>query len=92
VDTTLPTLRASASGGRIKTKTQTSYLLTPNADASGIVKVEYSTASSAPALNAKSVASKTVAYASPLVFKTTSTIKWIRLQDGAGNWSRWYQG
>ena len=21
---------------------------------------------------------------------TTSTIKWIRLQDGAGNWSRWF--
>ena len=87
---TAPLLQFSAAGGRVKTKTQTRYLLTPKTDASGIVKVEYSTASRSPLLNAKNVSSKTVAYASPVVFKTSSTIKWIRIQDGAGNWSRWY--
>jgi len=92
VDTTIPSLSASASGGKIKTKTQTTYYLSVNSDVTGISKVEYTTASRAPAMNAKNVASKTVPYSSTVVFQTSSRITWIRIQDGAGNWSRWYIG
>jgi len=92
VDTTPPILNYSARGGKIKTSTSTSYQLIVSPDPSGIVAVEYSTAIAAPSLIAKNVAAQTIPYAEPTVFTTTATIRWIRLQDGAGNWSRWFIG
>jgi hypothetical protein len=38
------------------------------------------------------VTARTVQFTNPVVFRTSSTIKAIRIQDGAGNWSRWYIG
>ena len=91
VDTTPPTLSTeNAVAGKTKTTTQTTYNLSVNSDVTGIAKVEYSTATKAPAINASSVAARTVLYATPVVFVTGSKITWIRIQDGAGNWSQWY--
>jgi hypothetical protein len=92
VDTTPPILNYSARGGKIKTSTSTSYQLIVSPDPSGIAAVEYSTASAAPSLIAKNIAAQTIPYAEPTVFTTKATIRWIRLQDGAGNWSRWFIG
>ena len=90
VDTTPPILAYSARGGKIKTNTSTSYQLIVSPDPSGISAVEYSTTIAAPSLVAKNVASQTIPFAEPTVFTTTAAIRWIRLQDGAGNWSRWF--
>ena len=92
VDTTPLSLSRSAAGSRIKSKSQTSYLLAVRSDASGPAKAEYTTSSKAPSLNAKNVATRTVSFTSPVNFKTASTIRWLRLQDRAGNWSAWFIG
>ena len=92
VDTTGPKLQSLPGTSKVKTKTQTSYVLKPAADPSGFAKAEYSTATASPSASAKSVTSRTVTYAATVVFKTSSTIKWVRVQDGAGNWSAWYRG
>lgn len=89
VDVTAPAITTSPLGSKKKTRTQTTYTLTTGTDPSGIVKAEYST-TSRPSPTAKPVTARSVKFANPLVFKTSSTIKWIRIQDGAGNWSRWY--
>ena len=89
VDSTPPVITTSPLGSRSKTKTATTYQLTTALDPSGIVKAEYTTLGR-PSSTAKPVASKTIPFANPLVFTTSASIKWIRIQDGAGNWSRWY--
>ena len=57
---------------------------------SGIGRAEYSTLVKAPALIAVSVPENTVNYASPDIFKTVAAIRWLRVQDKAGNLSSWY--
>jgi hypothetical protein len=90
VDTVRPTLAYNPVDSKAKTKTQTIYNLTLNDDASGIGRAEYSISVKAPALTAVSVPANTVNYASPVIFKTVAAIRWLRVQDKAGNWSNWY--
>ena len=87
-----PVLRTSAIGGLVRTKTTSKYYLQVSDDVAGVGSVEYSTAARPPSLTAKPVARQVVAYAEPVVFNTRVRVRWIRLSDKAGNWSRWYIG
>jgi len=89
VDLTAPALTGSSTDSKVKTRTQTTYQLSASSDS---VRIEWSDAASAPSQTAKNVAANTSVFATNVVFKTTATIKWLRLQDKAGNWSQWFVG
>jgi hypothetical protein len=89
VDLTAPALTGSSTDSKVKTRTQTTYQLNTSPDTA---KIEWSAAASAPSQAAKNVAANTSAFATNVVFKTTATIRWLRLQDKAGNWSQWFVG
>lgn len=91
VDLTKPTLASPASGTGTKVGRTTVYSLHPNADVSGIVSVEWSTATHAPLSTARPTATHTKPYATPITLGSTS-IHWLRIKDGAGNWSGWFAG
>jgi hypothetical protein len=92
VDSTPPELLASAASGRSRAAGWTSYRLVTRRDASGLARVEYSTSTRSPRADAPVLAGRVVAWSVPLVIRTRSTVRWLRLQDGAGNWSRWFIG
>ena len=92
VDSTPPELLASAASSRKRAASWTSYRLVTRRDASGLARVEYSTSTGRPRADAPVRAGRVVAWAVPLVIRTRSTVRWIRLQDGTGNWSRWFLG
>ena len=92
VDTAAPRLLRRASTAKVRSAAATSYRLTTRDDASGIAKVEYSTAVLTPPSAARYRPSRTVPFATPLVIRTTAAIRWVRLADAAGNWSRWFRG
>ena len=88
VDTVKPALAsspitASVAGG------QTSFDLFEQPDDSFVVSAEYSTAAKAPSATAKPLAANTLDWKSPLVIPAVG-IKFLRVADGAGNWSAWY--
>ena len=89
VDLTPPALSSNATDAKVKTRTQTTYQLSATADTA---KIEWSAAASAPTQAARNVAANTSTFAATVVFRTTQTIKWLRLQDQAGNWSQWFAG
>jgi hypothetical protein len=91
VDVTPPGIWRDARRSKSTNGQQTTYALAVNKDRSGIAKAEYST-TFRPSATARPVTERTVQITNPVVFRTSSTIKAIRIQDGAGNWSRWYIG
>ena len=83
------------------TSTYTAYSLRFNADATGVSKVEWSTSTRAPSSGLAAVAARTVNLSSAkaigvpetaLVVLGTTTAKWLRLTDRAGNVSAWFAG
>jgi len=88
VDTVKPALASTRVAGSVAGG-QTSFDLLEQPDDSFVVSAEYSTAAKAPAATAKPGAANTVDWKSPLVIPAVG-IKFLRVADGAGNWSAWY--
>jgi len=88
VDTVKPSLSSSVVLGTTE-GVQTSFDLLEQPDDSEVVTAEYSTATKAPSATAAPVAAKLIAWDSPLVIPAVG-IKFLRVRDGAGNWSAWY--
>jgi hypothetical protein len=92
VDLAPPTLATRAAGNMVKTKTAITYVLDTTPDSSPLVSLEWSISASAPSATAKPVSSKVIKYTPSIKIKTTKPVSWLRIQDAAGNWSRWYAG
>ena len=87
VDTTAPVVSSAAKSGN---NAQTAFLPVIPVDASGIAKAETSIAVSKPSDSSNPVPARVVSYKYPLVISGSSSQSyWLRVQDGAGNWSKW---
>ena len=90
VDTTRPSLAKAPRVTRSKGRTQ--YSLSPNSDATKITMIEWSPALTRPDIDAPAEPHRAKAYAPSVTVFTALRIRWIRIQDAAGNWSPWYAG
>ena len=87
--------RSAPSIGRVysylTTKSSTVLVISANPDLTDVMRVEYSTSGGKPAASPRSASGRVLSYHSPLTIRTPAKVNWVRVQDGARNWSRWYK-
>lgn len=92
VDLTPPVLRDLAPGAVVRSRQQTTYRLSIPIDSADVRQAEWSLFVVKPSDSAPNIPSQTLPFATPLVIRTTARVRWLRVQDAAGNWSSWVAG